>query len=366
MTAGYAAAEVSLSGDAVMSVIGGDGYATTANGANDDLRFQSNVDVHFTMSGETDSGLSFGTKIDLDEAAATSDANEAIWLKGAFGTITMGDTDSAIDFVNAETQQGAILGDDFTTHAATLENFFDEATDNTIARYDYSVGALTLSGSVEIDANKTAATAHDVRTGTALTVTDVEAALSNDPSFSVGMKYNMPISGGSLTLGAGYQNTPDRISYVATSARTYVSGANDTTVDTYAAADTSVVGVSAALKLDSGLGLSATYADISNYSANNAVLTANDAGTASATTTGSLNDATQWGIGADYTVGDLTVGASYAEIDSDNNAEDQKSYALGASYSLGTGARVFGAMKSEEVGTAAATEKYQLGLAFAF
>ena len=153
MTAGYAAAEVSLSGSAIMSGVGGDGYT------NKELHFQSNVDVAFSMSGETDSGLSFGTKIDLDEAAATSDANEAIWLKGAFGTITMGDTDSAIDFVNAEAAQGVNLADDFTTLDAGFQNFFDEATDNTIARYDYSVGALTLSGSVEIDGNKTAETA---------------------------------------------------------------------------------------------------------------------------------------------------------------------------------------------------------------
>ena len=291
-----------------------------------------------TLSGSTDSGLSFGAKIDLDEAALTNDANETVWISGAFGTITMGDTDSAIDFVNAEAAQGVILADDFTVLDAGFQNYLDEATDDTVARWNYSVNNLTLAASAEIGTN----------------------AASGNNSYSVGASYKMAISGGSLTLGGGYQSHEGRLSYRASSAFSSAEGAE---VDnTTAIEDSSVVGVSAALKLDSGLGLTATYAAVDNYSATDAtVLTA--AGT---TTVGALNDAKVMSIGADYTVGDLTVGASYAKLNSDNNDEDLKSYGLGASYALGTGARAFGAMKSEKVGNKAATEQYQIGMAFSF
>lgn len=223
MTAGMASAEVKLKGFAVMSILGGSGYddPLTLGVDEGDARFQSNVDVEFHMSTETDSGLSFGAKIDLDEATLTSDANEAVWVSGAFGKVTMGDTDSAIDWANAEAIQGANLADDFTIHKGAFANFLDENVDNTIVRYEYAMGDFGFAASVEDSA-------------------------ARDMGWSVGATYNMAISGGSIKLGIGYQDVP-----------TY----------TGSGLDASVAAISAKLSLDSGLTAVAEIAQIDNYTA---------------------------------------------------------------------------------------------------
>lgn len=86
-TAGFAAAEVTLSGDARMGIIGGDNVDTT---------FTSRARVSFGLSGETDGGLSFGASFRADNAggAAAGDAG-SVYISGAFGKISMGDVDSA-------------------------------------------------------------------------------------------------------------------------------------------------------------------------------------------------------------------------------------------------------------------------------
>ncbi|MFP1643681.1 porin [Pontitalea aquivivens] len=293
--AGAAAAEVKIEGTGIISVIGGDGL-----GANDAPRFLSSADVQFYMSGETDGGLAFGAKIDLDEAGLTANANETVWVSGAFGKFTIGDTDSALDWAIAETTQGANLIDEYTIHAGAFANFLDEKVDNTIARYEYAMGDFAFAASLEID--------------------DADVA---DPSWALGAKYNMGISGGSVTLAAGYQDT------------------------TVAQVETSVATVGASVKLDNGLSASASYSQIDNYS-------------------GVGLDADQWGIGAQYVTGALTLGASYGEIDSDLNTADVESYALAASYDLGGGARVFAGMISEKTGAGPSLEKYQAGVALSF
>jgi outer membrane protein OmpU len=84
---GFAAAEVTLSGDARMGITGGDNADTT---------FTSRARVSFGLSGETDGGLSFGASFRADNAggAAAGDAG-SVYISGAFGKISMGDVDSA-------------------------------------------------------------------------------------------------------------------------------------------------------------------------------------------------------------------------------------------------------------------------------
>ena len=60
MTAGFASAEVTVSGTARMGVIADFGDADPA--------FTSRVRIIFTASGETDSGLSFGATVRNDQS----------------------------------------------------------------------------------------------------------------------------------------------------------------------------------------------------------------------------------------------------------------------------------------------------------
>jgi outer membrane protein OmpU len=57
------------------------------------------------MSGTADNGTTFGAAIDLDENAAgvnQNDAGVAIFISGDLGTLTMGDTDGALDWAMQE------------------------------------------------------------------------------------------------------------------------------------------------------------------------------------------------------------------------------------------------------------------------
>lgn len=89
MTAGsYAAADVSVSGDGRMGVVSTDGTST----------FSSRMRIKFSGSGTTDGGLSFGGSFRAaDAAGAKAGTSGSVYISGAFGKITMGDTGNAVD-----------------------------------------------------------------------------------------------------------------------------------------------------------------------------------------------------------------------------------------------------------------------------
>src|SRR5690606_18047395 len=102
-SAGFAAAEVSVTGYAEIGI-----WSNPAG----DVQFWNQVDVTFNMSGTTDGGLEFGATVDLDEADSidndygTMNAGTSVWVSGAFGKITMGDTDGALDWALADMDGG--------------------------------------------------------------------------------------------------------------------------------------------------------------------------------------------------------------------------------------------------------------------
>lgn len=93
LSAGFASAEVALSGDGRMGVVY-DG---------DDAQFSSRARVKFTLTGESDAGLSFGAAFRVDQenyssndyrSAARGTAG-AVWISGTYGKLSMGDVVSA-------------------------------------------------------------------------------------------------------------------------------------------------------------------------------------------------------------------------------------------------------------------------------
>jgi outer membrane protein OmpU len=91
-TAGLAAAEITLSGDARMGFIDD----LVFDDGDDDIGFTSRARVAFTFSGETDGGLSFGASFRADNSSAASNGEAgSVFLSGAFGKISMGDVDGA-------------------------------------------------------------------------------------------------------------------------------------------------------------------------------------------------------------------------------------------------------------------------------
>ena len=159
--AGAASADVALSGGAELGI-------ADSGAAGEEVGFHSSVDVRFTMTGETDGGLAFGATVDLDDALETGATNQigdltddqnadyTIFVSGAFGTLTFGDTDGAMDW--ALTEGGNVgnpgsLNDAETSYAGYAGSYLDGNGDSMIARYDYSFGDYAFAVSVEQDDN---------------------------------------------------------------------------------------------------------------------------------------------------------------------------------------------------------------------
>ncbi len=139
MSAGIAAAEVSVGGDARMGV-------KSDKGA--DAVFSSRIRISFSASGETDNGLSFGGSIRADNAGASekdggSGANGmagSVFVAGPFGNVSIGDTDSA-----AKAAVGNTGGVGYTGIEAAQVHYLSTTTPN--ALWDYKMGDLSLKAS---------------------------------------------------------------------------------------------------------------------------------------------------------------------------------------------------------------------------
>lgn len=146
MTAGVASAEVTLSGYAEMGIVGGKNAP--------EAQFHQDIEVTFGMSLETSNGLTFGASIDLDETdvAAGDDSGTTVYMSGAFGTLTMGDTDGAFDWAMTDVGMGTSITDDHTSHVGYSGNSgLDGSQDGQVLRYEYAFGKVGVAASAELD-----------------------------------------------------------------------------------------------------------------------------------------------------------------------------------------------------------------------
>ena len=130
-TAGFASAEVAVTGKARMGVI---------SDAAGNVEFTQRLRIYFTGSGETDGGLSFGGTVRNDQSGVGNTANgdSTVFISGAFGKITMGDVSGATDSI-----VGQISGVGLTS-LGTLNEISPLGNSKTAALYTYSAGALTF------------------------------------------------------------------------------------------------------------------------------------------------------------------------------------------------------------------------------
>ncbi|MBF9029540.1 porin [Rhodobacterales bacterium HKCCE3408] len=313
-SAGVASAQgVALSGSAEMGIIGGD---REINGnPTDVIQFWNDVDIAFTLSGETDNGLTFGANVDLDEAgnlgAEEDNQGTSVFISGDWGTLTLGDTDGALDRVMQEANTAGDPGsiaDDETSHAGYLGSFGDGTYDNQVLRYEYSFGDFLFAISHEQGAFPTG----EVVIG------------APDGSSAIGIRYSTMVSGVDLTAGLGYQ------------------------VTNFAAGDQTIVGVSVLAEFAAGFSAAIGYSDWSDVG-----------GTAG-------NDDSHAYIGLGYATGPFSIHANYGEFDSGDSG-----YGLAAGYDLGGGASLlFGYGHSEgpanPVDASTSTNTWSFGVAMSF
>lgn len=309
-SAGIASAQgIALSGMAEMGVVGGDAYGG-------ELQFWTDVDVTFTFSGETDNGLTFGGSVDLDENnafAGTSQGGETVFISGAFGTLTMGDTDGALDWALTEVGIGGSIDDAHTTHLGfngnnKMDGF--NGIGGQIARYDYSFGDFAFAASVEIDDSG-----------------------ANDPTFGLGATYSTSFGGVDLGFGIGYQQA-----------------------DT-AGTDSHAIGASVDVMFAGG------FQAVLNYTAFDNVFLP---GSGNFVRPFREVDA-HYGVGLGYTTGAITVAVNYGVYEGAAANSDMTGFGLAADYDLGGGAELqLGYGYSEDDIGGFDSDQFSLGVAMSF
>lgn len=145
-TAGFASAEITFSGSAVMGV--GD------NGGVDGARSILETYLTANAASETDSGLSFGfstTIATYDTDGGLNDDGTSAFISGAFGKLSIGSVSEA-DEVATLSDIGGLsgLGVDNVAETFTGDSAGRQSHD---VNYTYSGGPLTLGASTQIGAS---------------------------------------------------------------------------------------------------------------------------------------------------------------------------------------------------------------------
>ncbi|MDO5643789.1 MAG: porin, partial [Paracoccus sp. (in: a-proteobacteria)] len=145
--------------------------------------------VHFTMTGESQSGISFGAKLRSDQHSNSGGNRSAtagtVWVSSAYGKLTVGDIDGALEKAVGDLPEVGLTGLDFWNEFAYIgseEGAYGDAG----VLYEYGIGNahLYLSFHDRYAANT------DVKHDTA--------------AWSVGVGYDL----GGYTFGIGYDRSP--------------------------------------------------------------------------------------------------------------------------------------------------------------
>ena len=333
-SAGFAAAEVQISGNAEMGIAKyGDDFVTTTSIDEGAAVFVSNVDIDFALRGESDNGISFGADIDLDEATRTSNNREAVYVEAGGLRVTMGDTDGALDARLAEPfLAGSSINDDETTHGAAMNaDNVDGSHDGQVLRVDYSFSGVTVSVSAEqavTAAQPNGTIGRGVFTGLS----------RQDNAYGIGVSYDANLGGVDMNFALAYQET----AFFSTSAATTV--------------DMDIWGATVAAFFGNGFSAAIGYAQMdASVSATGVAIPANS---------GSM-----WNIGLGYEQGPIAVGINYGEIDSDLVNNDTTGWGMAASYDFGGGLSAnfgYGSTDGPGVGPANDFDTYSLGLRMKF
>jgi outer membrane protein OmpU len=320
MSAGYAAADVSVGGDGRMGVIDPFDFVVVEDNPNTPdneevlgggtLSFTSRIRISFSASGETDAGLAFGGSIRADNAGGFnirdsqgntvgddnfSTANQpleltggggvlgqagSVFIEGAFGKLSMGDVDGAAAAAVGYVSGVGLTGLDDRNESAYISNVGGALPG---ALYEYSGGdwAVYISSS---------------NSGTLL------GAEADNIAWALGGSYSF----GNFSVALGYED-------------------ND-------AGTTHTIG-----------GVTASFGGFTGK----AIYGVAD---------GDIDD-DQWAVSGDYTFGATTLTAYYNDLFGDNY------YGVGGAYDLGGGASLVAGWARDD---SASDDAYDFGISFTF
>lgn len=148
LSAGFASAEVAVSGDGRMGLIY-DG---------NDVQFSSRARVKFTLTGESDAGLSFGAAFRVDQENYSSNAFRSaargtagsIWISGTYGKLSMGNVVSASEAAIGDLYEigytdGGVAFDSEEISYLTLDG--NNLNQGPAILYEYGVNGFTFYAS---------------------------------------------------------------------------------------------------------------------------------------------------------------------------------------------------------------------------
>jgi outer membrane protein OmpU len=361
--AGAAAAEVAISGSGRMGMVydksivndnlvrSSDGKITRASDAG--FRFDSRVRVAFTLTQETDSGVTFGGTVRADNASAGNNGKGgSVFMSGAFGKLSMGDVDGA-----AESAVGNLSGVGYTGLGDFNEAFYLQQGNSDLngndkvsefatpaALYEYTTGAASFyfslgnPGGIAYNSTFFNTVTLDLTTekpDDKVTTVKVEDIVI-DQAYGIGAKYSVD----NYSFGIGYESInlsgvvtragddgkfgdvkdtagPDGLDF--TDDDTTAAPSDDVVTEYDNTIDNWILGGSATW---GGFTLKAQYGEGS----------------------GENLDLTQYGISGDYTFDAFTVTAFWRSVEL-KNADDTRDteyqpFGVGVSYDLGGGASV--------------------------
>jgi outer membrane protein OmpU len=313
-TAGMAAADISMSGYAEIGM--------TDNGGAVGMEMHSDMDVTFKLSGASDNGLTFGATIDLDEVSggiASTGGPHAVHVSGAFGTLTMGDTDGALDKANAEVASLTSISDNHTAHAGYNGGAGLDSGD--ILRYDTTIAGFGVSASIG----------------------QSDVAVANDV-----MGYGITTTLGTVAVSAAYQadNTQD---ITAVSAKTTIGGLTITANYSEATMDATAAVAAVAAAENVGSPDTAAVTAVAAFG----------------------NSYEHSALGLAYTISGVNLHANFGTYDYDDGSKAD-GYGLAANYSLGGGATVMvgygngNARATAATAQAADVSTFSVGLGLSF
>lgn len=310
--AGAAAAEVAVSGDGRMGMIY-DG---------DDMQFSSRARAKFTMTGESDSGLAFGGsfRVDQENYSANPEGRSAakgtaghVFVSGTYGKLSMGDVDSAAEAAIGDLPElgytdGEFAGDPEEVDYLTGDGANEEQ--GPTALYEYTFNGVKLYASMTDGSSRKC----DGTIGS-LGCYDTEDDKDTDLAYSLAAAYEM----GAYKVGLAYSDDGE--------------------------ANEIVLGGSAAFN---EFKFSAYYAKYSDRVVDAAGEWALPAGT-------EYDQA--FGLGVEYTMANgvglqgiwVRREVDFAEGVVTDAEDSYDAYGIGASYDLGGGATVAGAIMKNEL-----------------
>ena len=351
--ASIAAAEVTLSGDARMGILSaGSDNPATLNTDEGEAVFTSRARVTFTMSGESDSGLSFGASFRADNAAgAAAGTAGSVFISGAFGKLSMGDVDGAAQMATGNVSQTSLTGlndwsestfvgagglnivnQNIADGTGALQNPND--TRDPTLLYEYSAGAFTGYISMTSPADSLVNTA-------AAPAAAVNELASNAQAVAVGVKYTF----GDYYAGLGYEKVSGFIAGNQLPAPPAVAGPAPVLPGAAAVDNTdlkhTVVAVGGTV---AGVSFKGVY------------------GKASGTYAGGAVNGKQYAASVSYTMDAITGTAFYTD---DSALLGTVAYGIGASYDLGGGASIVGGVAKTKVSGPDSTA-FDLGVSLKF